>query len=96
MCKKYDIKLVLFAVPPRVGGWIEISSQFENIHATASRPVWAGGLKLRQIDFISPYKWSRPVWAGGLKYKEQSRYGPKEWSRPVWAGGLKCRQSPHG
>lgn len=71
MCKKYDIKLVLFAVPPRVGGWIEILKQGYWIKRNVeSHPVWAGGLKLILLDHRKCAVGPAPRWAGELNSTE--------------------------
>lgn len=70
MCKKYDIKLVLFAVPPRVGGWIEITWGDSCDRLQESRSVWAGGLKLILLDHRKCAVGPAPRWAGELNSTE--------------------------
>ena len=43
------------AVPPHVGGWIEIEAHNHDRHCAESRPMWAGGLKFPNPKQLIPH-----------------------------------------
>ena len=76
------LKPVLLALPtnplnvaPRVGAWIETTTEERSAEIIESHPVWVRGLKPLQDNFIKYYVVSHPVWVRGLKRQGECREG---------------------
>ena len=54
-------------VAPRVGAWIETTTEGVSFFSRSSHPVWVRGLKQQRRGSHQHHAQSHPVWVRGLK-----------------------------